>query len=145
MNGSERSETPPAAERLDSEASRPAVLVVDDEETILFALEDYLTATGWRVLPAATAGRAVELLASGPFAAAIVDLRLTEDEGDQSGLEVVRRIRNRWPATPVILLTAYGRGIEERAEGLGVSALLPKPQPLPQLEAQLRELLGAEN
>lgn len=145
MNGSERSEPPPATERLDVDASRPAVLIVDDEESILFALEDYLTATGWRVVTAATVEGAVALLASGPFAAAVVDLRLTEDEGDESGLEVVRRIRRRWPHTRVVLLTAYGRGIEGEAARLGVSSLLPKPQPLPQLEMHLRDLVGTEN
>ncbi|HEX2163813.1 MAG TPA: response regulator [Thermoanaerobaculia bacterium] len=146
MNESERSEPDHGSAGVDPASCRPAVLVVDDEETILFALEDYLTATGWRVATATTARRAVELLACGPFAAAVVDLRLSADDDDCSGLEVVGEIRRRWPATRVVLLTAYGaRGVEAEAERLGVSSLLAKPLPLPDLDAQLRELLAAEN
>lgn len=124
---------------------RPAVLVVDDEEAILFALDDYLTAAGWRVATAASPGRADELLAGGEFAAALVDLRLAPGDDEGAGLALARRIRHRSPATRVVLLTAYGSPeVEEEARRLGVASLLAKPQPLPALERHLAELVGAE-
>lgn len=127
---------PPPADR------RPAVLVVDDEEAILFALDDYLTAAGWRVATAASIGRAEELLAAADFAAAVVDLRLSPGDDEGAGLEVARRVRERSPATRVVLLTAYGSPeVEEEARRLGVASLLAKPQPLPALERHLAELV----
>jgi CheY-like chemotaxis protein len=120
------------------------VLVVDDEEAILFALDDYLSAAGWRVSTAASPGRAEELLAAGDFAAAVVDLRLSPGDDDGAGLALARRIRQRSPATRVVLLTAYGsERVEEEARRLGVASLLAKPQPLPALERHLAELVGA--
>lgn len=126
--------------------SPPSVLVVDDEEAILFGIEDYLTATGWRVATAATPEQAAELLAHGTYSVALVDLRLSDDDGARRGLDVVRRIRERSPVTPVVLLTAYGSAdVELEASRMGVASLLVKPQPLPRLDAHLRELIAAAN
>lgn len=124
-------------------AAPPAVLVVDDEEAILFALDDYLSAMGWRVAIAATPADAEALLTAEHFAAALVDLRLAPGDGLGAGLDLIRHIRSRSPATRVVLLTAYGSpGVEEEARRLGVDALLAKPQPLPELHRRLVELVG---
>ena len=121
--------------------ARPSILLVDDEEAILFALQDYLSAAGWRVAPAAAAEAAEELLAASHFAVAVVDLRLSPADDEHAGLAVVRRIRQRSPETRVVLLTAYGSpSVEAEARRLGVDSLLAKPQPLADLHRHLREL-----
>jgi DNA-binding NtrC family response regulator len=123
----------------------PSVLLVDDEESILFALHDYLTAAGWRVATASSAARAEALLAAESFAAAVVDLRLSPaDEDESEGLALVRRIRRSSPDTRVLLLTAYGSSrVQEEATRLGVAGFLQKPQPLARLHERLAELVGA--
>jgi ActR/RegA family two-component response regulator len=119
----------------------PSILLVDDEEAILFALQDFLCAAGWRVATAASADGAEELLAASRFAVAVVDLRLSPADDEHAGLEVVRRIRDRSPETRVVVLTAYGSpSVEAEARRLGVDSLLAKPQPLAGLERHLREL-----
>lgn len=121
--------------------ARPSILLVDDEEAILFALQDYLSAAGWRVATAASAEGAEELLAASRFAVAVVDLRLSPADDEHAGLAVVRSIRRRSPETRVVVLTAYGSpSVEAEARGLGVDSLLAKPQPLAELERHLSEL-----
>ena len=126
-------------------ATLPSILLVDDEASILFALQDYLTAAGWRVATADSAASAEALLATEPFAAAVVDLRLSpSDEDESEGLELVRRIRKSSPTTRVLLLTAYGSSrVQEEAARLGVAGFLQKPQPLARLHQRLAELVGA--
>lgn len=126
-------------------ATLPSILLVDDEASILFALQDYLTAAGWRVATADSAARAEALLATEPFAAAVVDLRLSpSDEDESEGLALVRRIRKSSPTTRVLLLTAYGSSrVQEEAARLGVAGFLQKPQPLARLHQRLAELVGA--
>lgn len=121
--------------------SRPTILLVDDEEAILFALQDYLSAAGWQVATAASAEGAEELLEGSRFAVAVVDLRLSPADDEHAGLAVARRIRQRSPATRIVLLTAYGSpSVEAEARRLGVDSLLAKPQPLAELERYLRAL-----
>lgn len=119
----------------------PSILLVDDEEAILFALQDYLCAAGWRVATASSADGAEALLAASRFAVAVVDLRLSPADDEHAGLAVVRRIRDRSPATRIVVLTAYGSpSVEAEARRLGVDSLLAKPQPLAELERHLRGL-----
>lgn len=124
-------------------SARPSVLLVDDEEAILFALDDYLSSVGWRVATAASPEVVGELLAADEFAVAVVDLRLSPTDEVGAGLEVVRDIRARSPRTRIVLLTAYGSPeVAERARRLGADSLLAKPQPLAKLDEHLRSLLA---
>lgn len=116
----------------------PRILIVDDEETILFAGEEYFTCVGYAV-DCARARRDAEVLiehasASGAsYAAVIADLRI-RGVSDTEGLEVLDYVRKRCPATLRILLTAYGScEIELRARALEVNHILRKPIPLPDL------------
>ncbi len=123
-----------------------SILLVDDEAAILFALSDYLESRGWRVATAGSVAEALGELAARPFDAAVVDLRLSPGAEDEAeGFELVARIRERWPATRVMLLTACGTAqVEAEAERLGVAAFLQKPQPLDVLHRRLSDLLAAD-
>ncbi len=79
----------------------PTILVVDDEPLIRFALNDRLTADGYRVVEAETAAEAVAKSREG------VDLVLLDYKlPDGDGLTVLKQIKERDPDTLVILLTA---------------------------------------
>jgi len=80
----------------------PTILVVDDEPLIRFALNDRLTADGYRVVEAETAAEAVAKSRDG------VDLVLLDYKlPDGDGLSVLKRIKEHDPDTLVILLTAH--------------------------------------
>jgi DNA-binding response OmpR family regulator len=107
-----------------------SILLLDDEEPILFALSDFFTAEGWDVWAARELEEAEAVLALRSFDAAIVDLRLTGIGGTE-GLRVLEMMHACYPRTKVVMLTAFGQAsIEERARRLGARMVLHKPQPL---------------
>ncbi len=119
------------------------ILVVDDEEPILFALREYFTALGYEVDAAREAGEAESCLASRQYDLVIADLRLCGSQGSQ-GLDVLTSARKRAPKIRTILLTAYGSPeVEREARHRGVDAFLHKPKPLPEVARIVVGLLGS--
>ena len=106
-----------------------AILIVDDEAAIRQGLTAVLTRDGHQVTAASGVDEALAALASGAFEAAIVDIRMP----GRSGIELLREIKERQPATAVILLT--GQGTLETAMAAiqaGAADYLLKPaQPAP--------------
>jgi CheY-like chemotaxis protein len=121
----------------------PRMLVIDDEEPILFALREYFTLLGYRVDCAGEPEEAEALLTDIPYAVVIVDLRLSGIESTE-GLALIDTIRERCPKTGILLLTAYGNpSIEQEALSRGADAFLNKPMPLPDIAHIVTGLLGA--
>lgn len=120
------------------------LLVVDDEEPILFAMGEYLSAQGYQVDCAREMEEAEALVANIHYSAVIADLRLTGTHGAE-GLEIIAYVRERCPRTRIILLTAYGSPqIEGEARRRGVDAFLHKPMPLAGVAQIVLNLLGPE-
>jgi two-component system alkaline phosphatase synthesis response regulator PhoP len=118
------------------------VLVVDDEESILSALSDYLELRGYEVDRARSREEAEVCLARGSHAALIADLRLAPSL-ERSGLEVVVTARRSNPGIRTLLLTAYrSPEVEEQARQAGVDQVLVKPLPLTEVAGALGELLA---
>lgn len=118
-----------------------SLLIVDDEEPILFAMREYFESAGFEVDCAARLEEAEALLAQRRHAALIADLRLTT-AGRSEGLALVAHARTASPATQIVLLTAYGSPeIEREARRLGVGAFLHKPQPLSEIARIVRGLI----
>jgi DNA-binding response OmpR family regulator len=119
------------------------LLIIDDEEPILFALREYFTAYGYEVDCARELEEAEALLANVPYAAVIADLRLTGSHGAE-GLEIIGYVRERCPWTRIILLTAYGSPeVEAEARRRGVDSFLHKPKPLPEVAQIVFALVGS--
>ena len=72
------------------------------------------------------------------YAAAVLDLGLPR----LSGMSVLKRVRDRGQALPVLILTARD-GLDDKVEGLdaGADDFLVKPVALAELDARLRALL----
>lgn len=117
------------------------IIVIDDEATVLLALNVLLETWGYRVLAAESEGEAVEKLsgAGDPPQAIIADYRLREG---RTGVEAIRRIRSMVGAeVPSIIITGDTStdGLREaRASGVTV---LQKPVPPPHLKAVLTRAL----
>jgi DNA-binding NtrC family response regulator len=123
---------------------RRTLLVVDDEEPILFAMREFFRSRGFEVDCASKLEEAEALLEARRHAALIVDLRLTAS-GPTEGLQLIERSREISPDTKLLLLTAYGSPeIEREAKQLGVGAFLHKPQPLPLIAKIVEDLLAEE-
>ncbi len=120
------------------------LLVVDDEESILFPVCEFFKRRGFKV-DCATGSRDAEILIENQrYEAMIVDLRLSSDE-PEGGLEVVEVGRKRHPRSRIIVLTAHGtRGVEKRALALGADLLLRKPKRLCELAGVVNDLLNGK-
>ena len=100
-----------------------AVLVVDDDPTILEVVTSYLTAAGHSVTSATEGHGALESAAHTPPELVVLDLMLPGIDG----LDVCRELR-RHSDVPVIMLTAKGT-VSDRVVGLehGADDYITKP------------------
>src|ERR1051325_1777191 len=113
------------------------ILLIDDEEPILYVMKEYFATHDYDVDCAREFEEAEALLANFSYSVVIADLRLTGIHGVE-GLELVAYVRERCPGTRILILTAYGSAeIEQEALRRGVDAFLRKPIPLPQLAQML--------
>jgi len=115
------------------------VLFVDDEDTILFAVQDYLEPHGYEVDGATDADGAEALLDTHVYAVAVIDLSLGRGK-ERQGLELVRRVRERHPQTAAVLFTAYSTPDVEREAHRSGAVVLEKPLPLFAIEAAIERL-----
>lgn len=117
------------------------LLVVDDEDAIVFAMKRYFRARGFEVDTARELDEARQLLSSTRYAAAIIDLRLTGVHGAE-GLEILAFVEEHCPETRTLLLTAYGSpDVTREARARGADVVLSKPQPLPDMAQVVLSLI----
>jgi FixJ family two-component response regulator len=107
-----------------SNQSTRFVAIVDDDESVLSALQDLMEADG---LPALCFGSAEEFLESGlqhEAACLIVDIRMP----GMSGLELQAKLKAAQSDTPVIFITAHGdERVRMQAMREGAAEFLAKP------------------
>lgn len=119
------------------------ILVVDDEEAVVFAVTQYFQQYGYEVDGARHTLDAKALLRAVDYPLVITDLRLTGAQSTE-GLEIIRYARDRCPRARVILMTAHGSPeIEREAQRLGVDVILHKPTRLPEVAQVVFGLLGS--
>jgi DNA-binding response OmpR family regulator len=114
------------------------LLVVEDNKELAELLTKGLGAAGLAADVVGTAQDARGVLATTRYSAIVLDLGLP----DEDGLSVLRELRSRENATPVLVLTARG-GVQDRVVGLssGADDYLVKPFALEELVARLHALL----
>jgi two-component system response regulator HydG len=110
------------------------VLIVDDENTTRELCRDVVIESGLRTRSASTTEQAFEILEQYPVDIIITDLRVPEI----GGLELLKRVRETYPQTPVIVLTQYGT-IESAVEATrnGAADYVTKPFHIPELLTKL--------
>ena len=115
-----------------------SILFVDDEASFRTLTSRELARAGYRVEQAGNLTEARRALARQGFDLVLLDVRMP----DGSGLDLLPEVREHWPATEVVMLTAYGT-VEEaiRAMKQGAHDFLTKPCRLSELEAVLAKAL----
>ena len=118
--------------------TKESILIVEDEEKILRLLEIELEYEGYEIGKAMDGIDALELYHSRTWDLILLDVMLP----GISGIELLRRIRAKEAATPVILLTAKG-SVEDKVSGLdlGANDYITKPFEIEELLARIRAVL----
>jgi len=93
------------------------ILIVDDEAFIRENLERILTEDGYRPISTASPQDAIQRVAEDDVDLVLLDLNL----GNQSGLDVLRALRELDPGLLVIIITGYGT-VESAVEALKMGA-----------------------
>jgi CheY-like chemotaxis protein len=103
------------------------VLVVDDDELVLIAIQELLTPLGFSVTTCPSGPEALQRVAGDRFDLIILDVIMPE----MDGFEVCQKIRqlDSYTETPVMMLTAKS-GEEDKQRGLEVGANLYLPKPI---------------
>ncbi|MFI6337546.1 two-component system response regulator [Streptomyces sp. NPDC050535] len=103
------------------------ILIVDDHEDTLYALENALAPLGYLLSRATSGDRALKEVLRGQVGLLVLDVRMP----GVSGLDVVRYMRRleQTQHIPVLLVTGFGSDAEltSAAFGLGVADLVMKP------------------
>jgi CheY-like chemotaxis protein len=116
------------------------ILVVDDDELVLIAIQELFTPLGFVVTPLSSGPEAVEKVCQNQFDLLILDVSMPE----MTGFEVCQKIRqmDSYAETPILMLTARS-GEEDRQRGMeaGANLYLPKPISPKRLIALVEEAL----
>jgi len=117
------------------------LLLIDDDETILFAVKRYFEHASYVVQCARELEEAEALAVCCAFDLVIVDLSLSPDRMHE-GLEIIRFVRRHCPTARLIVLTAStAAAIEHEAIRRGAHAFLRKPQPLASIARTALDLM----
>jgi DNA-binding NtrC family response regulator len=108
------------------------ILVVDDDDSIRETFQYHLDRAGYQVATAETAEEALGLLAEMEPGIVITDIRMH----GMDGLELLRHIRSKSPATDVLVITAH-EDMRSASEAMrqGAYDYLVKPLDLDRIEA----------
>jgi len=120
-------------------STKPAVLVVDDEELIRDLVEETLRDAGYDVVTAATDAEALRHLESHEgFVGLVTDVNLGSSS---TGWDIARRAREIGPAIAVIYMTGDSAH-EWSAQGVPQSTVVTKPFATSQIAVAIANILN---
>jgi FixJ family two-component response regulator len=105
-------------------SAKSMIYVVDDDADVLGSLRFLLETDGFNVRTFRSGASLLNAVRSTGVDCFVIDYKMPE----MNGIDLVRRLRNRDIAAPVILITGYpDENIAARAEAAGVRHVLLKP------------------
>jgi len=82
----------------------PNILLIEDDEILRITISDSLKKMGWPVTAAEDGQEGLNLIKNNSFDIVISDIRLPKI----NGIDVLKEIKNYYPNTEVIMITAFG-------------------------------------
>ena len=116
--------------------SKPRVLLVDDDRSVLDALGSVIESEGFELVSAAEGHQAVEKFRLQPADIVLLDLNMPV----MGGMDALERLRTINPFLPIIIITARSDAYPI-ATAAG-AALMQKPLDIPMLLGAMREMLA---
>lgn len=100
------------------------ILIVDDQEGIRLLLEELFQREGYHTIAAKNGEAALHLMQEKRSDCILLDMKLP----GRDGLEVLERLKKKWPSIPVIMMTAYeDLELIEQASQIGAEKYFMKP------------------
>lgn len=112
------------------------LLLVDDETSVLDMIQDALKGERYDIDCAQTEAGAIRLLETDKYEIVVLDYMI----GNDNGVELAKKINDRWPETSMIMITGYpSNAMRVDALCAGVDSILEKPVDIAQLTAVMRQ------
>lgn len=109
------------------------VLLLDDEESVLGVLSDYLRSPFLEIVTCREIEAAEAILEYSHFDVVVTDLRVSE-LGGLEGIRLIRFVTSHFPGTIVLAMSGYvTEEVHAFGRAAGVTAVLEKPLDLPRL------------
>ncbi len=121
------------------EETKPQLLVVDDELGMREGIRRIFNLEGYDVTIAENGSEGIEKGSQKEFDVALIDLKMP----DYDGVTVLRTIKERWPDTECMIITAFA-GIDSAVEATkhGAYTYVPKPFTPDQIVFEVNHALG---
>ena len=101
------------------------ILIIDDDKDLCFVLKRFLSKHGFEVIDATSGKAALEILENVEPDLILCDFRLE----DMSGSSILKKIKEKNPAVPVIIITGYSN-IKTAVEVMKLGAMDYVTKPL---------------
>lgn len=93
------------------------ILIVDDEKNYLVVLSSFLSGEGYEPITADNAQQALDIVENTDLDLVLTDMKMPS----MDGIELLRRIKEKSPDLPVVMMTAYGT-VEKAVEAMQLGA-----------------------
>jgi len=122
----------------DVEVEKERILVVDDEEAIREMVSKIISLIGHEAVTAGNGREALEILKSQPVSIVITDIKMPEIDG----FELMKLVRDQFPGTPIICMTAHGGSYTYTdVVGVGAADYIAKPFTIDEMRAKLSRVI----
>ena len=116
------------------------LLIVDDDQALLFVIGEHLAAHGFELDFASSAAQARHCLERSEYDAVLSDYNMP----GESGLDLLGHISARYPGLPFILMTGSGM-LEDKVMKMGSSGYVAKPFQIMDLVGTIEAVLSFSN
>lgn len=117
---------------------QPHVILADDDQLILFSINEFLISFGYRVSLACDGIEALEINEIDPANVIITDIRMPRLDG----IGLIAEMRKSRPTIPVVVLTAYNDKFPPQDKYL---TILFKPVSVELIELEIRRFLKSSD
>ncbi|MEA3297750.1 MAG: response regulator [candidate division Zixibacteria bacterium] len=115
-----------------------SILIVDDNPNMSSLLSEMLEVFDFKSVRAADGTEALKTLEDGSFSMTITDMRMP----NMTGMELLAKIKDKYPKMPVVLISGYSIGDENSGPGsVQPDGFLAKPFMMSDIEELINSLL----